>query len=228
MISKCHWKITFPGAPLPPSQAGRRAQKSSAQNWERPDPNTIDIAATVQFASSEEQPVYTRYRKLPSGRWVNAPIVKVDNPTNSEKVMLDYTVTGLLAGTDYEIEVDAVPDFSRRHIRTFTTQPPTASGVHVHQKSQREVQVKVSTKDINDGVTIYTRYRSGSSQWLHLRPVDTRSGHVFQFPLGGLALDNEYELQASSTVISLRRRPGPRRSKRFGCPPPASPSKRSV
>ena len=110
---------------------------------------------------------------------------------------MDYTVTGLLAETDYEFEFAVAPDYRLRHIRRFTTQPPTASGVHVHQKSQREVQVKVSTKDINDGVTIYTRYRSGSSQWLHLRPVDTRSGHFFQFPLGGLALDNEYELQAS-------------------------------
>ena len=162
-----------------------------------PGTNTIDVTATVRFASSEDQPVYTRYRTLPSGRWVSAPIVTVDNPTNSEEVMVDYTVTGLLAGTDYEIEVDAVPDFSRRHIRTFTTQPPTASGVHIHQKSQREVQVKVSTKDINDGVTVYTRYRSGSSQWLHRRPVDARSGHVFQFPLGGLAFDHDYELQAS-------------------------------
>ncbi len=162
-----------------------------------PGPNSIDITATVRFASFEDQPVYTRYRELPSGRWVDAPIVKVDNPTSTREVMVDYTVTGLPAGKPYEIEFSAQIDDRFRRTWAFTTQPPTVSGVQVHQKSQRDVRVRVSTKDINAGVTVYMRHRHGSTPWLHLSPADVQPGHIFEFQLDGLLPGEEYELQAS-------------------------------
>ena len=32
--------------------------------------NTVELTTTVKFSAQEDQPVYTRYRTLPSGRWV--------------------------------------------------------------------------------------------------------------------------------------------------------------
>ena len=162
-----------------------------------PGTNSVDITATVRFASQEDTPVYTRFRELPSGGWVNAPIVTVGNPTNSREVMVDYTVAGLPAGKDYEIEFSAETEFRFSPIRTFTTLPPTPSAVQVHQKSQRDVRVKVSTKNINAGVTVYMRHRHGSTPWLHLSPVKFQPGHIFQFQLGALLPGEEYELQTS-------------------------------
>ena len=158
--------------------------------------NTVELTTTVKFSAQEDQPVYTRYRTLPSGRWVNAPKGMVDNPSSSEKVTVDYSVTGLTAGKDYEIEAATEPGFRFRHIRTFTTLPPTTSGVHVHEKSPRQVGVSVSTKARRDGVTVYTRYRSGSA-WTNRNPVEAPPGHVLDFQLDGLMPGEEYELQAS-------------------------------
>ena len=158
--------------------------------------NTVELTTTVKFSAQEDQPVYTRYRTLPSGRWVNAPKGTVDNPSSSETVTVDYSVTGLTAGKDYEIEAATEPGFRFRHIRTFTTLPPTTSGVHVHEKSQRGVDVSVSTKARRDGVTVYTRYRSGSA-WTNRNPVEAPPGHVLDFQLDGLMPGEEYELQAS-------------------------------
>ena len=159
--------------------------------------NTVELTTTVKFSAQEDQPVYTRYRTLPSGRWVNAPKVTVDNPSSSETVTVDYSVTGLTAGKDYEIEASTHPGFRIRHIRTFTTMPPTTSGVHVHEKSPRGVDVSVSTKARRDGVTVYTRYRSGSDPWTNRNPVEAPPGHVLDFQLDGLMPGEEYELQAS-------------------------------
>ena len=159
--------------------------------------NTVELTTTVKFSAQEDQPVYTRYRTLPSGRWVNAPKVTVDNPASSESVTVDYDVTGLTAGKDYEIEASTDPGFRIRHIRTFTTMPPTTSGVHVHEKSPRGVDVSVSTKARRDGVTVYTRYRSGSDPWTNRNPVEAPPGHVLDFQLDGLMPGEEYELQAS-------------------------------
>ena len=159
--------------------------------------NTVALTTTVKFSAQEDQPVYTRYRTLPSGRWVNAPKVTVDNPASSERVTVDYDVTGLTAGKDYEIEASTHPGFRIRHIRTFTTMPPTTSGVHVHEKSPRGVDVSVSTKARRDGVTVYTRYRSGSDPWTNRNPVEAPPGHVLDFQLDGLMPGEEYELQAS-------------------------------
>ena len=159
--------------------------------------NTVELTTTVKFSAQEDQPVYTRYRTLPSGRWVNAPKGTVDNPSSSETVTVDYSVTGLTAGKDYEIEAATEPGFRFRHIRTFTTLPPTTSGVHVHEKSQRGVDVSVSTKARRDGVTVYTRYRSGSDPWTNRNPSEAPPGHVLDFQLDGLMPGEEYELQAS-------------------------------
>ena len=159
--------------------------------------NTVALTTTVKFSAQEDQPVYTRYRTLPSGRWVNAPKVTVDNPASSERVTVDYDVTGLIAGKDYEIEASTDPGFRIRHIRTFTTMPPTTSGVHVHEKSPRQVGVSVSTKARRDSVTVYTRYRSGSDPWTNRNPSEAPPGHVLDFQLGGLMPGKEYELQAS-------------------------------
>ncbi len=159
--------------------------------------NTVELTTTVKFSAQEDQPVYTRYRTLPSGRWVNAPKVTVDNPASNERVTVDYDVTGLIAGTDYEIEAATEPGFRFRHIRTFTTLPPTTSGVHVHEKSPRQVGVSVSTKARRDSVTVYTRYRSGLDPWTNRNPSEAPPGHVLDFQLGGLMPGEAYELQAS-------------------------------
>ena len=106
-------------------------------------------------------------------------------------------MTGLTAGKDYEIEAATEPGFRFRHIRTFTTLPPTTSGVHVHEKSQRQVGVSVSTKARRDSVTVYTRYRSGSDPWTNRNPSEAPPGHVLDFQLDGLMPGKEYELQAS-------------------------------
>ena len=75
--------------------------------------------------------------------------------------------------------------------------PPTTSGVHVHEKSPRQVGVSVSTKARRDSVTVYTRYRSGSDPWTNRNPSEAPPGHVLDFQLGGLMPGKEYELQAS-------------------------------
>ncbi len=158
---------------------------------------TVDLTTKVKFAAPEDQPVNTRYRTLPAGSWVSAPTVTLDNPDRNVESTVAYTVSGLTAGMDYEIEADTDTGFRRAHRRTFTTLVPTPTGVHVHEKSERKVVVSVSSKDRRESVTMYTRYRSGTDPWNTRSPVDAPSGHFHEFELNGLAPDEEYELQAS-------------------------------
>ena len=161
---------------------------------------TAEFMAQVNYPAYEDQPVYTRYRTVPSGRWNDGPSLTVDAIPNSNRVDVDFTLTGLTAGTEYEVQVSTDRSFAVRPTRpaTFiTTMPPTTSGVHVHEKSQRQVGVSVSTKARRDSVTVYTRYRSGSDPWTNRNPSEAPPGHVLDFQLDGLMPGKEYELQAS-------------------------------
>ena len=161
---------------------------------------TAEFMAQVNYPAYENQPVYTRYRTVPSGRWNDGPSLTVDAIPNSNRVDVDFTLTGLTAGTEYEVQVSTDRSFAVRPTRpaTFiTTMPPTTSGVHVHEKSPRQVSVSVSTKARRDSVTVYTRYRSGSDPWTNRNPSEAPPGHVLDFQLGGLMPGKEYELQAS-------------------------------
>ena len=144
--------------------------------------------------------VFLHYRETPNGAWssIHREITTTDD--------VDFTLSGLMPDTEYEVEVALDNGFSLGQSATLTTEamtsrPPSpvvrVSGLFAEDITPGSVTVIVMIAGPENRVTVNLRYRvQGTNTWsrtLHR----TTATDTAPFELGGLTAATNYEIEAS-------------------------------
>ena len=142
---------------------------------------------TVAVADADTSTLYLRYR-TGSDSWLSASAASAASTA--------FTLSGLQAGTTYEVEASFESGFaSGVTSESFTTEPPdpSVSSVSVGSIGQTSASVSVSVADVN-GSTLYLRYRTGTNSWTSASKTSTATT---VFDLADLSAGTSYEVQVS-------------------------------
>ena len=144
--------------------------------------------------------VFLHYRETPNGAWssIHREITTTDD--------VDFTLSGLMPDTEYEVEVSLDNGFSLGRSAAFTTEAMTSrpsspvvrvSGLFTEDITPGSVTVVVLIAGPENRVTVNLRYRvEGTNTWsrtLHR----TTATDTAPFELGGLTAATNYEIEAS-------------------------------
>ncbi len=151
------------------------------------------VTVTIAEPDGRPQTVHLRYRSTPSGAWR-----ALDTATSTTDAAT-AALSGLIPGTEYEVEASLDSNFPAAHTRRaiFTTlRAPSVSGVEVAAITQTAATATVAVADA-DGSMLHLRYReSPSGAWSDTAP-QTVTGSSAVFSLSGLTPGTNYEVQAS-------------------------------
>ena len=144
--------------------------------------------------------VFLHYRETPNGAWssIHREITTTDD--------VDFTLSGLMPDTEYEVEVALDNGFSLGRSATFTTEAMTSrpsspvvrvSGLFTENITPGSVTVVVLIAGPENRVTVNLRYGiEGTNTWSRtLRR--TTSTDTAPFELGGLTAATTYDIEAS-------------------------------
>ena len=155
-----------------------------------------DIGATVTVNIRGRQPgtrVFHRHRASGDQTW-SIPEVRTTSTASAR-----FTLSGLTADTEYEVEASLDGDFSVPVSKAFTTaaKGPTVSGFIGGSITPTTAEVTVNINDPQDRMTVYLRHRVwGSSAWSDPE-THTASTTDATFELMGLTPGATYEIEAS-------------------------------
>ena len=159
-------------------------------------------SAIVSLFDSDETAVtvYLRYSGTRYGAWS-----AIQNKTTTTDVV-DFTLSGLMPDTEYEVEVSLDNGFSLSKSTTFTTEamtsrPPSpvvrVSGLFVEDITPSSATVVALIAGPENQATVNLRYRiQGTSTWGRTIGRTTATATA-PFELGGLTAATNYEIEAS-------------------------------
>ena len=150
--------------------------------------------ATVNIADAgtAQKTVYLRYRES-GGSWSAA---QSDTTSGSSSA---FSLTGLNAGTAYEVEASLASDFSGSVTATFTTlaPPPGVGSITIGSVTRTSATATVNIDNAGTAQkTVYLRHRASGGLW-NAAQSGTTSGASMAFSLTGLSAGTTYNVQAS-------------------------------
>ncbi|MXY47251.1 MAG: hypothetical protein F4Y44_09770 [Chloroflexi bacterium] len=156
--------------------------------------------ATVSIANAGagQKTVYLRYR-VSGGQWGAAQSGTTSGSSRA------FSLSGLSAGTTYNVQAALNSSFSGSRTATFTTtttnspppSTPSVSGVTVSGITQTSATATVSIANAGAGQkTVYLRYRVNGGSWSATQ-TKTTSGSSAAFSLADLTAGTSYEVEAS-------------------------------
>ena len=154
--------------------------------------------ATVIIANPDDttQTVQLQYRiKDPQGNWSSTQTE--DTTTGSATINL----TGLTAGTTYDVEVSLASGFGDTQTTTFTTKfEPSISAVSIGSVAQTTASAAISIDNADGSTqTVHLQYREKDAtppaSWMSATP-ETSTTSAASIPISGLTADTTYEVEA--------------------------------
>ena len=151
---------------------------------------------SIANANGEDQTVHLRYRTTtPRGDWID------DLKTTSDSETASKEISGLTAGTEYDVQASLDDSFpsSRTKLATFTTlRWPSIASFEVENVGRNGATVSATIAD-SHGVaqTVYVRHRAtGYIAWRPTQQVDSVDD-IASLRLRGLSSGTEYVAEAS-------------------------------
>ena len=154
--------------------------------------------ATVIIANPDDttQTVQLQYRiKDPQGNWSSTQTE--DTTTGSATINL----TGLTAGTTYDVEVSLASGFGDTQTTTFTTKfEPSISAVSIGNVTQTTASAAISIDNADGSTqTVHLQYREKDAtppaSWTSAQTVNSTTSAA-SIPISGLTADKPYEVEA--------------------------------
>ena len=167
----------------------------------RVDPDSItktsaDVIVIIANPDGSDQTVELQYRvKDPQGNWSTTQTA--DTTAGSATIEL----TGLTAGTTYEVEVALSSGFGATQTATFTTKyEPSISAVSIGSVMQTTATAAVSISNADGSTqTVHLQYRekdaTPQANWMSATPV-TSTTSAASIDISGLTADTAYEVEA--------------------------------
>ena len=155
--------------------------------------STARIAVTIFDPNGTEVRVYMRYREIPAGSWGAAlhAVSSIDR--------VEFELSGLEPGTEYEVEASLEPGFEAALTRLFITEEEVTrvDSLTPGRVTRSSAELEVEINNAKGRSTVYVRYRSLEvSGWKPLRTVST-SSRIARLILNNLEPDTLYEAEAS-------------------------------
>ena len=154
--------------------------------------------ATVTIANPDgtTQTVQLQYRiKIPQGNWSST---QTENTTTGSATI---NLTGLTAGTTYDVEVSLASGFGSTQTATFTTKyEPSISSVSMGSVTQTTASAAISIDNADGSTqTVHLQYRekdaTPQASWMSAQPVNSTTSAA-SIPISGLTADKTYEVEA--------------------------------
>ena len=149
-------------------------------------------AATVTVAAANPTgTLYLRHRQNGTTTWTEASKTASSSPVT-------FDVTGLSAGTTYDVEASFNNDFSDKATASFKTTPATSvlSVLSVSAGSITDTSATVTVAAANPTGTLYLRHRqNGTTTWTEASK--TASSSPVTFDVTGLSAGTTYDVEAS-------------------------------
>ena len=167
----------------------------------RVDPDSItkttaSVIVIIANPDGTDQTVQLQYRiKDPQGNW--SATQTEDTTTGTATINL----TGLTAGTTYEVEVSLASGFGSTQTATFTTKyEPSISSVSMGSVTQTTATAAISIDNADDSIqTVHLQYRekdaSPPASWTSATP-ETSTTSAASIDISGLTADKTYEVEA--------------------------------
>ena len=155
-------------------------------------------AATVTIANPDgtTQTVQLQYRiKDTQGNWTSTQ----DEETTTGSATIN--LTGLSAGTTYDVEVSLASGFGDTQTTTFTTKfEPSISAVSIGSVTQTTASAAISIDNADGSTqTVHLQYRekdaTPAASWTSTQPVNSTTSAA-SIPISGLTADKTYEVEA--------------------------------
>ena len=167
----------------------------------RVDPDSItkttaSVIVIIANPDGTDQTVQLQYRiKDPQGNWSSTQTE--DTTTGTATINL----TGLTAGTTYEVEVSLASGFGSTQTATFTTKyEPSISSVSMGSVTQTTATAAISIENADDSIqTVHLQYREKDATppaaWMSATP-ETSTTSAASIDISGLTADKTYEVEA--------------------------------
>ena len=167
----------------------------------RVDPDSItkttaSVIVIIANPDGTDQTVQLQYRiKDPQGNW--SATQTEDTTTGTATINL----TGLTAGTTYEVEVSLASGFGSTQTATFTTKyEPSISSVSMGSVTQTTATAAISIDNADDSIqTVHLQYREKDATppagWTSATP-ETSTTSAASIDISGLTADKTYEVEA--------------------------------
>ena len=164
-----------------------------------PDSITKTTASVIVIIANPDgtgQTVQLQYRiRDPQGNWSSTQTE--DTTTGSATINL----TGLTAGTTYDVEVSLASGFGSTQTATFTTKfEPSISAVSIGSVAQTTATAAISIDNADDSIqTVHLQYREKDATppaaWMSATP-ETSTTSAASIDISGLTADKTYEVEA--------------------------------
>ena len=167
----------------------------------RVDPDSItkttaSVIVIIANPDGTDQTVQLQYRiKDPQGNWSSTQTE--DTTTGTATINL----TGLTAGTTYEVEVSLASGFGSTQTATFTTKyEPSISSVSMGSVTQTTATAAISIDNADGSTqTVHLQYRekdaTPQASWMSATP-ETSTTSAASIDISGLTADKTYEVEA--------------------------------
>ena len=165
---------------------------------------SADVTVTINNPDLDDKDVHYQYRTAP---YIDTEQVEVaaGEWSEPEKIATDGTSVGfdleeLTSGTEYEVWASLEEDFGPYLSDTFTTAPPSISGVTIVDKTLKEATVKVYIREPNGrDQTIYMQYvaHPNPPDWPEESIEAKSSTNTAEFHLQELLAKTKYEVRLS-------------------------------
>ena len=167
----------------------------------RVDPDSItkttaSVIVIIANPDGTDQTVQLQYRiRDPQGNWSSTQTE--DTTTGTATINL----TGLTAGTTYEVEVSLASGFGSTQTATFTTKyEPSISSVSMGSVTQTTATAAISIDNADDSIqTVHLQYREKDATppagWTSATP-ETSTTSAASIDISGLTADKTYEVEA--------------------------------
>ncbi len=162
--------------------------------------NSASAIVSIFDSDGTAVTVHLRYRETPSGAWIAIQ----HEITTTEAA--EFSLSGLMPDTEYEVEVSLDNGFSLGRSATFTTEAMTSrpsspvvrvSGLFTEDITPGSVTVVVLIAGPENRVTVNLRYGiEGTNTWSRTLRRTTATDTA-PFELGGLTAATTYDIEAS-------------------------------
>ena len=152
---------------------------------------TATVTAVV--AHPDGSTLYMRYKKSSATSWTTKSAAASSSPVT-------FSLTGLTAGTKYDLTASFNSDFSGGVVTTsFTTDPPpSVTSLEADGVTHSSATLTLTVANLDEDATVYVRYRAGSSgSWTSKSTQASSSSSTVTFELDSLSAQTKYEMRAS-------------------------------
>ncbi len=186
--------------------------KHTTFTTKRPTVSDVDVAdstieqteatatVTIQAPNDRSQTVYLRYRPTSQSDWSTTASDAGTERGATSTSTVDIDISGLKPDTEYEVEVSLETNYSQSKMDTFTTDPPTLTGIIISEVMQQSAKAAIAIDEPHGrSLPVYVRFRKVTDPvnevWTRKDTSSTMASAVSS--LTDLTSGTKYEAQAS-------------------------------